>query len=151
TIAERPFVESGQSLLDLVKRFRLHLDERELDVILNVGLGRLSSIEHALRFTQRSFGAHVAHLHLDLVQNLSTALLEDLPKLLVSFAPHLYLGWLLHRRTLRLHDPDSLLRLVITRHDCYSLSNKNANFNACITSIPIRGFCEHRPLAGCFY
>jgi hypothetical protein len=45
TDAVRVFVEPSQSDVDLVQRFRLHLDQRELDVFLNVDLGTLALVE----------------------------------------------------------------------------------------------------------
>src|SRR5688500_8536299 len=76
-VAERPFLEAVKRLFDLVQRLRLHLDERELDIVLNIGFRALGGVEDTLIRIVRSLGADVADLALDLVHDLAAPLLED--------------------------------------------------------------------------
>ena len=65
-VAERALFETAERLLDLVERLRLHLDEGELDIVLNVRLGALGRVEHALGRAVGALRAHVADLFLHL-------------------------------------------------------------------------------------
>src|SRR5207237_9852677 len=47
-VAVGPFLQTTERLVDLVERLRLHLDERELDVFLDVDLGALALVEHVV-------------------------------------------------------------------------------------------------------
>ena len=53
-VAERAFVEARERLVDLVQGLGFHLDERKLDVILNVRFGRLGGVEDSLALTRRT-------------------------------------------------------------------------------------------------
>ncbi len=85
-----------ERLLDLVQRLRLHLDERELDVVLDVGLGALHRVQHTLVRVVRPFGSHVADLLLDLLHDLAAALLEDALEFRISIPVHLTAGRLMN-------------------------------------------------------
>src|SRR3954469_15349785 len=67
--------EPAKRLLDLVQRLGLHLDERELDLVLNIELGGFSRVEHTLDAAARALRAHIAHAPLHLTHHLATALL----------------------------------------------------------------------------
>jgi hypothetical protein len=88
-VAERAFLEPAKRFLDLVERFRFHLDERELDIVLNVGLGRLGCIQHTVCRTVRPFRAYVSNLLVHLAQDFATTLLEYPLQLRVPIAGHL--------------------------------------------------------------
>src|SRR5436309_16108337 len=46
TVAVGPLIQPTEGLVDLVERLRLHLDQRELDVFLDVDLRALALVEH---------------------------------------------------------------------------------------------------------
>src|SRR5260221_8745270 len=87
-VAVRALFEARQRFFNLVQRLRLHLDQREFDVVLDVGFGGLRRVQHALAFARRALGAHVAHLDLNLVQDLATTLLENALQLGVAIPRH---------------------------------------------------------------
>src|SRR5262245_23119754 len=81
-VAVRVLVETPQRFVDLVERLALHLNERELDVFLNVDFGALALVEHiALLAAVR---AHVANSALNLGHQLAAAVLEHLPQLAIA-------------------------------------------------------------------
>src|SRR4051812_25284739 len=45
-VAVVPLVEAHEGVVHLVEGFRLHLDERELQIFLDVGFGALDRVEH---------------------------------------------------------------------------------------------------------
>src|SRR6185436_20607462 len=92
-----------ERLFDLVQRLGLHLDERKLDVILDVSLGRFGRIEDALALAIRTFRPHVPDLLLDFAQDFPSALLENLLKFGMALAR--LPGLSLRRNHLCLHDP----------------------------------------------
>src|SRR5581483_9245249 len=93
-------LETNQGIVDLVQRFGLHLDERELDVFLDVRFGAFDRIEHFVELAApRALFADAAHLALDFRLQLSPTVLE-------------------HLLQFRIASPgDSLLsRLLVVRH-----------------------------------
>src|SRR5690349_19556154 len=62
-VAVVALLEPMKRVVDLVERFRLHLDQRELEIFLNVGLGALDRVEHFVQLAAPgAFLAHAAHL-----------------------------------------------------------------------------------------
>src|SRR3954471_3771916 len=76
-VAVGALFEPVQCLFDLVEGFRLHLDERELNLVLDVQFGTLCGVQHALARVARTLGTDIAHAPLDLAHDLAAALLED--------------------------------------------------------------------------
>src|SRR2546426_9682903 len=77
--------EPRQRVVDLAERLRLHLDQRELDVLLNVGLGALHGIEHFVELAAPgTLSPHVAHFALNLGLNLALAPLKHLLELAIA-------------------------------------------------------------------
>ena len=83
-VAEGVLLETAQRLLDLVERLGLHLDQRELDVVLDVRLGGLGRVEHAVRRVVRALAPDVPNLALHRAHDLAPALLEDVLQLRVT-------------------------------------------------------------------
>src|SRR5204863_3665387 len=78
-------LQPRQRIVDLVERLGLHLDESELDVILDVGLGALDRVEDfVLLAAPRAFGPNIAHLAFDLGLDFAPTLLEHSLQLAVS-------------------------------------------------------------------
>src|SRR2546423_674396 len=74
-----PVLEPRKGVVDFIERLRLHLDERELDVFLNVGLGALDGVEHFVELAApRALFADAAHLALHLSLNLAPTVVEHL-------------------------------------------------------------------------
>src|SRR6187431_186135 len=97
-VAVGPLFKTTQSCVNLVERFRLHLDEREFDVLLDVHFRALALVQYiALLIALRS---GVANLLVNRVQQLPTAILEHLPQLVIAAC---LCRHLLFRR--RSHDP----------------------------------------------
>jgi hypothetical protein len=94
-VAECPFIQPRQRFFNPVQGLRLHLDQGEFDIVLDIRFRRLSRIQHALPLAETAFGPHVTHLLLHLGQDLATAFLEDLLELDVSFASRIGLDVLL--------------------------------------------------------
>src|SRR6476661_222558 len=67
-IAVVALLQARERVVDLVQRLRLHLDQRELDLVLDVGLGALDGVEHLvlLAGAPAALGANIAHLTLHL-------------------------------------------------------------------------------------
>src|SRR5262249_35751241 len=82
--------EPPERLVDLVERLGLHLDQGEFDLVLNIELGALRGIEHALDDVVRALSTHPAHPALDLAHDLAAALFEDRLELVVSLRGHLF-------------------------------------------------------------
>ena len=80
-VAVGAFVQPPERLVDLVERLRLHLDEGELDVFLDVDFGALALVEHLAVLA--AVGPHVANPALHLVHQLAAAVLEHLLQLVV--------------------------------------------------------------------
>ena len=91
-VAVVALLEPRERVVDLVERLRLHLDERELDVFLDVGFGALDRVEHLVQLAAPgALFADVAHLALDLGLNLATALVEHLLQFGIASPRHLRL------------------------------------------------------------
>src|SRR5688572_5971246 len=114
-VAERTFLEPAERLLDLGQRLSLHLDEREFDVILDVRLGCLGSVEHAARRAVGPFAAHVTDLLVNLAHDLAAALFENPPQFRVAIAVHLSPGGLINAHMSPLL-PSLLLPFVAGRY-----------------------------------
>src|SRR6187401_1781373 len=84
TIAECALFETGQRFANLGQRLRLHLNQGELDVVLDVRFGGFGRVKHALCLARGPIGPDVAHLLLDLVRDFTTTFLEDPLELGVS-------------------------------------------------------------------
>ena len=80
-VAERPLLEAVQRVGDLLERLRLHLQHRELDVVLDLGLRDFRLVAYAMHRCGGALVADVAHLVVDLVDYLAPALLEKTAKL----------------------------------------------------------------------
>src|SRR5213078_2495400 len=87
-VAVGALFEPPQRFVDLVQRLRLHLDQREFDLVLNIQLRALGRVEHALDGAARALRAHVAHPALDLTHDFAAALLEDALQLVVPNRVH---------------------------------------------------------------
>src|SRR6185436_13441988 len=81
-IAVAAVLEAAQRCIDLVQGFRLHLDERELDILLDVDLGALALVEHVALFA--ALGSHVANATLHFGHEFAATVLEHLAKLVVT-------------------------------------------------------------------
>src|SRR5258708_5242685 len=82
-VAVAALFEPLQRVVDLVERFRLHLDERELDVFLDVVLRALAGVEHFGELVDFTRCANVAHLALNLGLQLPPASFEHLLELVI--------------------------------------------------------------------
>src|SRR4029079_9166140 len=89
-VAVGALFQAAQRLVDLVERLGLHLDERELDLVLDVQLGRFRGVEHALDGTAGAFRAHAAHPPLHLAVDLAAAFLEDALQFVVPIGVHVF-------------------------------------------------------------
>src|SRR5262252_4726555 len=58
--------EPHERIVDLVERLRLHLDERQLDVFLDIGLRAFDGVEHVAQLADFAGRADIAHLALHL-------------------------------------------------------------------------------------
>src|SRR5262249_34287251 len=83
-----PLLEAPQGFVDTVQRLGLHLDERELDLVLDVGFGAFGRVENALNGAPGALRADVAHPTLDLAHDLAAALLEHSLQFVVSPLVH---------------------------------------------------------------
>src|SRR3954470_13833233 len=83
-VAVVALLEADQGVVDLVERLGLHLDERELDVVLDVRFGALDGVEHFLLAAPGAFRPDVAHLAFDFSLNLAATLLEHSLQFAVS-------------------------------------------------------------------
>src|SRR5688572_17488279 len=88
-VPEGAFLQPAEGLLDLRERFGLHLDEGELDVILNVRLGRLSRVEDAVGRAVGTLSTDVADLLVHGAHDLAAAFLEDVLELRIPIPIHL--------------------------------------------------------------
>jgi len=78
-------LETRERIVDLVERFRLHLDEGELDVFLDVGLRTLDRVQDLVELSAPGpFGPDIPHLALHFGMQLVPALIEHLPQLCIS-------------------------------------------------------------------
>src|SRR5215212_1382359 len=77
-VAVLPVFEPRQRLVDALQRLGLHLDQRELDVFLDVRFRAFARVEHVVHFQRVALRAHVADLALHLADDLAAAILEDL-------------------------------------------------------------------------
>src|SRR5713101_3331891 len=62
----RRLIQPRQRLIDLIESFRLHLNKRELDILLGVGFEDSPRAKLLTRFLPFRLGAHIAELVLDL-------------------------------------------------------------------------------------
>ena len=74
TIAVRISFEPPKRLVDLVERLGLHLNQRKLDVLLDIDLGALAIVENVTV----PLGPNVAHSALKVAHQLSAAVLKHL-------------------------------------------------------------------------
>src|SRR5688572_7028848 len=88
-VAERAVLEPVEGFLDLVQGLGLHLDERELYVILDVGLRTFDRIEHALIRIVRALTPDVADFSLHLVHYFAPALFKNPLQFRISVPVHL--------------------------------------------------------------
>src|SRR4029450_7315062 len=88
-VPDGAFRQPAEGLFDLRERFRLHLDEGELDVILDVRLGRLGRVEHAVGWAVGTLGTDVADLLVHGAHDLAAAFLEDVLELRIPIPIHL--------------------------------------------------------------
>ena len=79
-------LEALQRFVDALQRLGLHLDERELDVFLNVGFRRLHRVDDAGGDAAGAFGPDVLDARLHFVQDLATTVLEHSLQLGVASA-----------------------------------------------------------------
>ena len=89
TVAVAPFVDSTQRGVNLVERLRLHLNQREFDVVLSIDLGALCCVEHIT--VRDTVAAHVTNLVLHVVHEFRASTFEnrvEVPKA-VRFRPSL--------------------------------------------------------------
>src|SRR5215470_12681751 len=84
-------LEPRERIVDLVERLGLHLNEREFDVVLDVGLGALDGIEDLVLAAHRRFRADVANLSLNFRLDLAPAVFEHLFQLVIT-GLRFYLG-----------------------------------------------------------
>src|SRR5262249_15023933 len=64
-VAVIALLEAGERIVHLVERLGLHLDERELELFLDVGLGAFDGIEHLVHLAAPgALFTHAAHLAL---------------------------------------------------------------------------------------
>ena len=80
-VAVGPLLQTRERLVDLVERLGLHLDERELDLFLDVGFRALGRVEHALLLPSGTLDAHVADLLVYFAHDLPAPLFENAPEL----------------------------------------------------------------------
>src|SRR5262249_5304939 len=90
-VAVIALLEPRERVVNLVQCLGLHLDERELDVVLDVGLGTLDRIKHLVLAAHRRFSTDVANLALDLRLDFPPTLFEHLFQLVVT-GPWLHLS-----------------------------------------------------------
>src|SRR4029450_3334515 len=88
-VPEGAFLQPAEGLFDLRERFRLHLDEGELDVILDVRLGRLGRVAHAVGWAGGPLGTDRADLLVHGAHDLAAAFLEDVLELRIPIPIHL--------------------------------------------------------------
>src|SRR4029453_16323290 len=83
-------LEARQRVFYLVERLGLHLNERQLDVFLDVGFRALDGVEDlGLLAAPRSLGPDIAHLALDLCPQFRPALYKHLLELGIARPSHL--------------------------------------------------------------
>src|SRR4051812_13917707 len=64
-VAVGALLEANECVVDLVQRFRFHLNEGELQVFLDVGFGAFNRVEHLIELAAPgAFLAYAAHLTL---------------------------------------------------------------------------------------
>src|SRR4029434_2681875 len=84
-VAIGALVESTKGCVHLVERFRLHLDQRELDILLDIDLGALALVQNVSFLVAIRPG--VANLLVYRVQQLPTAILEHFLQLVIAAPP----------------------------------------------------------------
>src|SRR5438105_12327518 len=90
TIPVVALLEAGERVVDLVQRLGLHLHERELEILLDVGLGALDRVEHLIQLASPgALFAHAAHFALDLGLDLATPFGQHLFELAITRPRHL--------------------------------------------------------------
>src|SRR5580765_1631164 len=82
-VAVEAFLQPAQRLVDLVERLGLHLDQGELDVLLDGGLAALAGVEHLVHLGLVGLGADTADLALHFAEDFTPTVLEDLLEVLV--------------------------------------------------------------------
>src|SRR5207248_6867505 len=91
-VAVGALFQPPKRFVDLIERFRLHLNQGELDFVLDVGLGALGGVEHALDGASGALRADVPHALLDFAHDFAAALLENILQLGVASTIHLFPG-----------------------------------------------------------
>src|SRR6476661_6730741 len=76
-VPEGALFQAAQSLFDLVQRLRFHLDQRELDLVLNICFGALGGVQNPLGRAVGALGPHVPNLLLNLVHDFTPALFQN--------------------------------------------------------------------------
>src|SRR5580765_3995714 len=77
TVAVAALLEAGERVVHLVQGLGLHLDQRELQLFLDVGFRALDGVEHFVQLAApRAFLTHAAHLALDFSLQLATPIVE---------------------------------------------------------------------------
>ena len=87
-VAERPFVEPLQRLGDLVQGLCLHLQQGELDIVLDVGFGILGVVPDIVQRRRGTLRPHVPHLVLNLADDLEASRLQNALELIVASLVH---------------------------------------------------------------
>src|SRR5215831_4957815 len=83
-VAVSALLQSRQRVVDPAERLRLHLDERQLDVFLNIGLRALTRIEDFRKLRDLASGPDVAHLVLNLRLKLAPTAQQHLLELVIA-------------------------------------------------------------------
>src|SRR5215467_11652125 len=86
-VAVGSLLEASQRVVNPAERLRLHLNESQLDVFLNIGLRTLTGIEHLGELRDLTGGPNVAHLVLDLRVKLTPTAHQHLLELVIPAAP----------------------------------------------------------------
>src|SRR5687768_15867673 len=88
-VTEGALFEAAKRFLDLREGLRFHLNQRELDVVLNIRFGRLSRVEHPVSRAVGALAADVPNLVLHRTHDLAAALFQNPPQFRVPFPLHL--------------------------------------------------------------
>ena len=79
-IAIRTFVNATKCRIYLLQRFRLQLDQRESDIVLNLDLAALGGVDHVP--VANPLGSNVANPALHVLRKLRAATLENRPEVI---------------------------------------------------------------------
>src|SRR5438105_10394344 len=95
-VAVRALLEAGERVVDLIERLGLHLDERELDVFLDVGFRALDGIINFGQLRDFAGRADIAHLALNLGLQFAPTTLEHLLEFAITSRPAGLAGFRIH-------------------------------------------------------